>query len=175
MQAFAAELASGAMAHLRELRLFNNQIGDKGLEALSGALASGALTNCPRLLLASNQIGDVGLEAFASALTDGERSFQAFHSMADIFLGDNNAKDNQAVRNAARYRRLKVNFARPTSSQLPRSSQLLKEQEIEDLESQMEQLKDALEHRGDIDTNAVRDQVDKLNKHIENLKTANLQ
>ena len=56
------------MAHLKELYLSDNQIGDPGLSALSGALASGAMANLEMLVLWGNQIGDVGMSAFAQAI-----------------------------------------------------------------------------------------------------------
>ena len=71
MSIIAHLLTNGAMAQLRELRLFGNKIGDQGLEALSGALATGAMANCRYLLLQHNKIGDAGMEAFASACASG--------------------------------------------------------------------------------------------------------
>ena len=48
-----------------------NEIGDKGLEALSGALATGALASVTELRLDSNLIGDVGMQSFSTALAGG--------------------------------------------------------------------------------------------------------
>ena len=58
-------------AQLRQLKLDGNQIGDKGLEALSGALATGAMPQLRELRLNNNKIGDAGVEALAKAAATG--------------------------------------------------------------------------------------------------------
>eukprot|EP00966_Prymnesium_polylepis_P081688 1892354-Prymnesium_polylepis.1 len=55
MKAFSTALASsGAMAKLEKLLLFNNQIGDQGMQAFSTALASGAMANLETLYMHRN-------------------------------------------------------------------------------------------------------------------------
>ena len=39
------------MTQLRDLKLYNNMVGDKGHEALSGALASGAMASLEQLVV----------------------------------------------------------------------------------------------------------------------------
>jgi len=58
MQAFSTALASGALASVTTLRLYNNQIGDVGMRAFSTALAGGALASVTTFTLHLNQISD---------------------------------------------------------------------------------------------------------------------
>ena len=54
------------MAHLTELRLDWNQIGDAGVTSLAGACASGAMAQLIELrLLANGAIGDAGITSLA--------------------------------------------------------------------------------------------------------------
>ena len=59
------------MCNMQVLHLYNNKIGDVGLQAFADALGKGALASCQKLYLDSNQIGDVGLSALASACASG--------------------------------------------------------------------------------------------------------
>ena len=59
------------MCNMQELHLFNNKIGDVGLQAFADALGKGALPALEQLELTSNQIGDDGLSALASACASG--------------------------------------------------------------------------------------------------------
>ena len=76
------------MAQLRQLELNGNQIGDKGLEALSGALATGALAQCTTLVLGGNKIGDKGIEALSEALATG-----AMPQLKELYLLQNQIGD----------------------------------------------------------------------------------
>ena len=71
LEALSGALATGAMARCTHLNLGNNKIGDMGLEALSGALATGAMAQCTRLDLDQNQIGDAGMIKFSEACAGG--------------------------------------------------------------------------------------------------------
>ena len=57
------------MCNMQVLYLYNNQIGDVGLQAFADALGKGALVKCTYISLAGNQIGVSGLSAFAGALS----------------------------------------------------------------------------------------------------------
>ena len=77
------------MAQLRQLELNGNQIGDKGLEALSGALATGAMANVTFLDLSVNQIGDNGMAAFAQAIKPtSEGGGGAMESLKELWVND---------------------------------------------------------------------------------------
>jgi len=65
---FFDAVASGSMANLKGLSLYDNQIGDAGMKAFSNAIASGSLANLERLDLDSNEIGDAGMVALAGAM-----------------------------------------------------------------------------------------------------------
>ena len=56
MTAFSTNLCNGALPRLRELYLYENQIGDAGMEAFAAALGggSGAMANLTHLNLCAN-------------------------------------------------------------------------------------------------------------------------
>ena len=56
------------MCHAQKLYLYNNDIGDAGIEALAKATINGAMANVTFLDLSVNQIGDNGMAAFAQAI-----------------------------------------------------------------------------------------------------------
>ena len=56
---------------MQVLRLYENKIGDAGLQAFAGALRKGALAQVTILDLGFNQIGDAGLTAIASVCASG--------------------------------------------------------------------------------------------------------
>eukprot|EP00966_Prymnesium_polylepis_P329601 7385282-Prymnesium_polylepis.2 len=64
-------LGKGSMVQLKELHLFNNQIGDAGMVAFAKAVANGAMPNLQVLVFTNNKIGDKGMVAFGRALGDG--------------------------------------------------------------------------------------------------------
>ena len=81
VQLLGAGLASGALASLKELYLFNNQIGDIGLSALAEAVSKGALPALKLLHLQYNQISDTGISSFADAVSKG-----ALPNLKEIYL-----------------------------------------------------------------------------------------
>ena len=105
LQAFADALGKGALPALEELGLASNQIGDAGISYLAVAVGNGALDKLTRLRLDSNQIGDAGLQALADALGKG-----ALAPGAEVHLQRNNATEigKQALRDAAKARGLRV-------------------------------------------------------------------
>ena len=58
------------MCNTQELYLNNNQIGDKGLEALSASLATGALARLSGLYLGSNPISDDAKHTMQTAMSN---------------------------------------------------------------------------------------------------------
>ena len=79
-------------AQLRQLKLDGNQIGDKGLEALSGALATGAMPQLRELRLNNNKIGDAGVEALAKAAATG-----ALPRLKEIWVDNKHMQHPQLV------------------------------------------------------------------------------
>ena len=63
MQAFASAVPSGSLPQLRELWLFDNQIGDGGMQAFASAVASGSLASITDIYLFANQATDEGQKA----------------------------------------------------------------------------------------------------------------
>ena len=61
------------MCNTQELWLNNNQIGDKGLEALSASLATGALALGANIYLMINNLTDAGKQAARDATSDSGR------------------------------------------------------------------------------------------------------
>ena len=62
MQAFASAVASGSLPQLRDLRLYENQIGDGGMQAFASAVASGSLPSLKTLLIGNNKFTDAAKE-----------------------------------------------------------------------------------------------------------------
>jgi hypothetical protein len=61
----ALALACCSLLNLKALGMYDNTIGDAGVQALVGAAHSGGLTRLEHLHLGHNQIGDAGAEALA--------------------------------------------------------------------------------------------------------------
>ena len=76
------------MCNMQELYLYENNIGDIGVEALAKAAAGGALASCQKLFLNQNQIGDSGVEALAQACAGG-----AMAHLNDLYLQNNPVSD----------------------------------------------------------------------------------
>ena len=53
MKAFSKAIASGSLAKVAYLSLYNNQIGNEGMKALSAAIASGSLASLKELVVPS--------------------------------------------------------------------------------------------------------------------------
>ena len=85
------------MCYMQVLRLYNNKIGDVGLQAFADALGKGALASLEELSLECNQIGNAGLSALAEVVVKG-----ALPKCTNIFTFDNPASDEakQAVEDA---------------------------------------------------------------------------
>ena len=77
------------MCNMQELYLYENNIGDIGVEALAKAAAGGALASCQKLFLNQNQIGDSGVEALAQACAGG-----ALARLSGLYLGSNPISDD---------------------------------------------------------------------------------
>ena len=71
VQLLGAAVASGALPALKELHLFNNEMGDAGITAFADAVSKGALAQLTLLDLWGNQIGNPGITALADALGKG--------------------------------------------------------------------------------------------------------
>ena len=71
MQALSAVIGNGAFPDLEELELSGNQIGYAGVSALANACASGALGKLVFLRLDRNQISDAGMTVLADAIRSG--------------------------------------------------------------------------------------------------------
>ena len=87
------------MCNMQVLHLFNNKIGDVGLQAFADALGKGALAQCTWLDLAGNSIGDAGMSALASACASG-----ALDKIQSIYL-QGNPGNSAPVDNALRERK----------------------------------------------------------------------
>lgn len=61
----------GLLKQCAEVKLANNEIGDKGLRALSAELTTGVLPQLTLLVLENNRVGDAGLEALSKAACAG--------------------------------------------------------------------------------------------------------
>ena len=72
------------MCNMQVLHLFNNKIGDVGLQAFADALGKGALASLEVLFLENNQIRDAGLSALAEAVGKG-----ALDNITSIYLSRN--------------------------------------------------------------------------------------
>ena len=80
------------MCNMQKLFLFNNKIGDAGLQAFADALGKGALPALERLYMRGNQIGDAGMMAFASAV-----SSEALASLKEIMVDSKHMRHPQLV------------------------------------------------------------------------------
>ena len=96
------------MCNMQVLHLYNNKIGDVGLQAFADALGKGALDKLIYLSLNSNKIGDVGLQALANALGNG-----ALDKVTCINLDYNQATETgkRAMRDVAKVRGISVYLA----------------------------------------------------------------
>ena len=59
------------MCNMQVLHLYNNKIGDVGLQAFADAVSKGALASLEKLFLGVNQIGDAGVSALADVVGKG--------------------------------------------------------------------------------------------------------
>tara|TARA_B100001175_G_scaffold302885_1_gene297370 strand:- start:206 stop:847 length:642 start_codon:yes stop_codon:yes gene_type:complete len=86
MKEFAKAIARGSLAKLESLNFSHNQIGDEGMKVFASAIASGSLANLTHLYLNMNMIGDAGMTAFA-------RAMGALGSLTALYLGHNQIGD----------------------------------------------------------------------------------
>lgn len=80
-------MRDGALQKLTALLLNNNRIGCAGASALADA-ASKSLDHLEKLCLSSNQIGNLGLAALASAAASGRLSAIRFLVLESNDVGD---------------------------------------------------------------------------------------
>ena len=75
------------MCHAQKLYLYNNDIGDAGIEALAKATINGAMANVTFLDLSVNQIGDNGMAAFAQAIKPtSEGGSGALPALTELYM-----------------------------------------------------------------------------------------
>ena len=65
------ELMRFIISKVKEIRLYDNRIGDAGLRELTAAVAGGALPVCAFIGLSKNRIGDDGMRELAAAVAGG--------------------------------------------------------------------------------------------------------
>jgi hypothetical protein len=101
-------VGGGALLHLRELRIHENEIGDAGIAHFSNACALGALTQLEELHMGGNDIGDDGLSGLAKACARG-----ALPKLEHLFVEHGNPRASREAKEAARalgYRCLRVKY-----------------------------------------------------------------
>lgn len=87
MQVFATDVV-GSLAKLTWLDLRQAEFGDEGMKALASAVGRGTMTKLQELNLSFNEIGDAGVSAFADGCADN-----ALTKLETLLLTDNQIGD----------------------------------------------------------------------------------
>lgn len=80
--------ASGSVPNLKELKLWENHIGDAGMIEFSRVIASGSLRNLEKLWLNDNEFGNSGVSALAGAIANGSLDKLTFLNLNNNTIGD---------------------------------------------------------------------------------------
>ena len=108
MKNLSTVLEDGALPSLTKLYLWENQIGDEGMEAFAVAVGRGALPSLKVLDLSNNQIGDAGIKKFAHAMS----GIEALPSLTNLHLGicDITKESRQHLKDVCKQRGITVHI-----------------------------------------------------------------